>query len=131
MTCRYCATGDDETQEHMERCEFTTKGLNIEKERDHIVLGRKINTKLYKVHNDVSSIEEKLRKTGLYNPDDSRESGMIRMNRIGQDSREACTNSPDENGETRQLVREVPEYHATVASRVRDMRVDAVIIHPP
>ena len=52
---------------------------------------------------------------------------MIRMNRIGQDSREASTNSPDENGETRQLVREVPEYHASVASRVRDMRVDAVI----
>ena len=86
---------------------------------------------VHRVHNDVSSREEKLRKIGLYNPDDSREFGTIRMNRIGQNSREVCTNSPDENGETRQLVREVPEYHASVASRVRDMRVDAVIIHPP
>ena len=85
----------------MEICEFTTKlreGLNIEKERDHIVLGRKINTKLYKEHNDVSSIEEQLRKTGLYNPDDSKASCKKRLNRIGQDTREARTRSQDENG---------------------------------
>ena len=134
MTCRYCATGEEETQEHMEKCEFTSKlreGLNIEKERDLIIMWRKLNTKLYKVHNDVSSREENLRRIGLYIPDVSREFGTIRMNRIGQNSEEVCTNSPDENRETRQLVREVLEYHASVASRVRQMRVDAVIIHPP
>ena len=92
MTCRYCATGEEETQVHMERCEFTTKlreGLNIEKERDHIVLWRKKNTKLYKEHNYVSSIEEKLRKTGLYNPDNSEASRKGRSSRIGHDSGEA------------------------------------------
>ena len=118
----------------MEKCEFTSKlreGLNIEKERDLIIMWRKLNTKLYKVHNDVSSREENLRRLGLYIPDNSREISMIRKNRIGQNSEEVCTNSPDENGEARELIREVLEYHASAASRVRDMRVDAVIIHPP
>ena len=117
----------------MEICKFTSKlreGLNLNHERDH-VLWRKINSKLFKEHNDVSSIEEKLRKTGLYNPDNSEASRKGRSSRIGHDSREACTNSPDENGETRQLVREVPRYHATEAYWAHDMRVDAVIIHQP
>ena len=85
----------------MEICEFTSKlreGLNLNRERDLIVLWRKINSKLFKEHNDVSSIEEKLKKTGLYNPDDSKASRKKRLNRIGQDTREACTNSPDEKG---------------------------------
>ena len=92
---------------------------------------RKLNTKLYKVYNEVSSREENLRRLGLYIPDDNREINKIRKNRIGQNSEEECTNSPDENGEARELIREVLEYHATVASRARDMQVNAVIIHPP
>ena len=38
---------------------------------------------------------------------------------------------PDENGEARELIREVLEYHASAAFRIREMRVDAVIIHQP
>ena len=117
----------------MEICKFTSKlreGLNLNHERDH-VLWRKINSKLFKEHNDVSSIEEKLRKTGLYNPDTNEASRRGRSSRIGHDSGEACTNSPVENRETCKLVREVHRYHATEAYQVRDMKVDAVIIHPP
>ena len=49
--------------------------------------------------------------------------------KIGHDLEKAGTNSPDENRETCKLVREVP-HQATEAYRARDMRVDAVIIHP-
>ena len=75
MTCRYCSTGEDETQEHMENCEFSSeirKGLNIVKERDLIIMWRKLNTKLYKVYNKVSSREENLRRLGLYIPDNTK-----------------------------------------------------------
>ena len=133
MTCRYCNTGEEETQEHMETCESTAtlrEGLNINNEREHIILWRKINSKLLKEHNDVSSIEAKLIKTGLYNPDNSEAYRMRRLGRVGHDSGEACTSSPDENGETCQLAREVPRYHATEAYRAFDMRVDVLIIHP-
>ena len=134
MSCRYCSTGEDETQEHMENCEFSSeirKGLNLVKERDLIIMWRKLNTKLYKVYNKVSSREENLRRLGLYIPNNTKEINMIRKNRIGQNSDEECTNSPDVNGEACEHIREVLEYHATVASRARDMQVDAVIIHPP
>ena len=88
MTCRYCKTEEEETQEHMEICKYTAKlreGLNLTIERDHIILWRKINSKLFKEHNDVSSIEEKLRKTGLYNPDNSEASRKGRSSRTGHD----------------------------------------------
>ena len=83
-------------------------------ERDHIILWRKINSKLFKEHNDVSSIEAKLIKQDYTTQTTMRH--------------EACTNSPDENRETCKLVRKVPRYHATEAYQVRDMRVDAVIM---
>ena len=54
MTCRYCCTGEEETQEHMETCEYTAtlrEGLNINNEREHIILWRKINRKLFKEYN--------------------------------------------------------------------------------
>ena len=62
--------------------------------------------------NDVSSIEEKLRKTGLYNTDNSEASRSGRSSRIGRDSGEACTNSPDENREICQLApgTQIPSY---------------------
>ena len=134
MSCRYCSTGEDETQEHMENCEFSSeirKGLNLAKERDLIIMWRKLNTKLYKVYNKVSSREENLRRLGLYIPDNTKEINKIRKNRIGQNSDEECTNSPDVNGEACEHFREELEFHATAASRARDMQVDAVIIHPP
>ena len=61
-----CNSGEEETQEHMETCESTTElreGLNLKIEREHIILWRKINRKLFKEYNDVSSIEAKLVKT--------------------------------------------------------------------
>ena len=41
MCCRYCTSGEDETQEHMETCESTTElreGLNLKIEREQIIL---------------------------------------------------------------------------------------------
>ena len=110
---------------------FQKQKLNLIIERDHIILWKKINIKLFKEQNDVSSIEEKLRKTGLYNPDNNEASHRGRSSRIEHDSEKAGINSPDENRETCKLIREVPRYHATEAYQARDMRVDAVIIHPP
>ena len=74
MSCRYCSTGEEETQEHMETCESTTElreGLNLKIEREHIILWRKINRKLFKEYNDVSTIEAELEKAGLYQADNN------------------------------------------------------------
>ena len=51
---------------------------------------------------------------------------------FGQDLEKTGTNSPDENRETCNLIREV-SYQATEAPRARDMSVDAVILRddPP
>ena len=45
MTCRYCPSGENETQEHMIECEFTSdirRGLDLNKEKDTIVFWRKL-----------------------------------------------------------------------------------------
>ena len=100
MCCRYCKLGEDETQEHMETCESTTElreGLNLKIEREHIILWRKINRKLFKEYNDVSTIEAELKKAGLYQADNNKAPRSGRSSRFGHDVEKAGTNSPDEN----------------------------------
>ena len=119
----------------MENCEFTRdirQGLNLTKEKDLIVMWRKLNTKLYKVYNKVSSREENLRRLGIYIPDNTQEINKIRENiGIGENSEEVRTNSPEVNGEACEHFREELGFQATAAPRARVMQVDAVIIHPP
>ena len=93
---------------------------------------RKLNTKLYKVYNKVSSREENLRRLGIYIPDNTQEINKIRENiRIGENSEEVRTNSPEVNGEACEHFREELGVQATAAPRARVMQVDAVIIHSP
>ena len=95
-----------------------------------MILWRKINRKLFKEYNDVTTIEAELEKAGLYKADNNEAPRRGRSSGIGQDLERASTNSPDENKETCNLVHEV-SHQATEAPRARDMSVDAVIIHPP
>ena len=49
MQCQLCKSGEDETQEHLEKCDFTKemrKNLNLGKREDKIVLWRKITRAL-------------------------------------------------------------------------------------
>ena len=93
---------------------------------------RKLNTKLYKVYNKVSSREENLRRLGIYISDNTQEINKIRENiRIGENSEEVRTNSPEVNGEACEHFREELVFHATADPRAQVMQVDAVIIHPP
>ena len=94
-------------------------------------LWRKINRKLYEVYNDTTTIETQLKKAGLHQTDNNKATRRGRSSGIGRDSERTSTNSPDENRETCKLIREVPRYHATEAYQARDMRVHALIIHPP
>ena len=41
MKCRYCKSGADETQEHLEECDLTKdmrKSLDLQKEKDQLIL---------------------------------------------------------------------------------------------
>ena len=125
MCCRYCKSGEEETQEHMETCESTTElreGLNLKIEREHIILWRKINRKLFKEYNNVSTIEAELKKAGLYQADNNKAPRRGRSSRIGHNLEKAGTILPDENKETCKLVREVP-YQTTEAYRARDILI--------
>ena len=53
MQCRHCTSGEDETQEHLEKCEFTKamrKNFELENEREHMILWRKINRALKELY---------------------------------------------------------------------------------
>ena len=119
----------------MVNCEFTSdirQGLNLSKEKDVIIMWRKLNTKLYKVYNNTNSREENLRRLGIYIQDNTQEINKIRENnRIGENSEEARTNSPEVDGEACEHFREELVFHATADPRAQVMQVDAVIIHPP
>ena len=55
MACRLCKSGENETQEHMEKCKFTkemSENLDMGKEADKIVLWRKLNRALQKLYNN-------------------------------------------------------------------------------
>ena len=98
----------------MTECEFTSdirQGLDLNKEKDKIVLWRKLNTKLYKVYNNTNTKEENLRKLGIYIHDNTQEINKIRENiRIGENSDEARTNPSEVDGETCENLREEPSF---------------------
>ena len=81
------------------------QGLNLQIEREHIILWRKINRKLFKEYNDVSTIEAELKKAGLYKADNNEAPRRGRSSRIEHHSGKAGINSPDENRETCKLIR--------------------------
>ena len=64
MQCRLSKTGEDETQEHLEKCEFTKEmrtNHTLEKQEDKIVLWRKITkalTDLYDPYQNVKNADE-------------------------------------------------------------------------
>ena len=95
------------------------------KEREHMILWRKINRKLFEVYNDTTTIETQM-KNGLNLTDNNKATCRGRSSGIGQDSERTSTNSLDENRETCNLVREC-SIQATEAPSARDMSVDAVI----
>ena len=100
--------------------------LNLTIEREHMILWRKINQKLYEVYNDTTTIETQLGKNGLHLTDNNKATGRGRSSGIRQDSERTSTNSPDENRET---CNRIPENsnQANEAPSARDMSVDAVI----
>ena len=105
---------------------LTRQRLNLNNEREHMILWRKINRKLYEVYNDTTTIETQLKKDGLNLTDNNKATRRGRSSGIGQDSERTSTNSPDENRETCNLVREVSNQ-ATEAPSAQDMSVDTVI----
>ena len=55
MVCRLFKSGENETQEHMEKCNFIKKmreNLEMGKEADKIVLWRKLTHALQKLYNN-------------------------------------------------------------------------------
>ena len=62
MQCRLCTTGENETQEHLEKCEFTTemrKHLDLGKRDNKIVLWRKIISDLKEIYEPKSNVINK------------------------------------------------------------------------
>ena len=136
MTCRYCPSGEIETQEHMTECEFTSdirSRLNLNKEEDTIVFWRKLNSKLYKVYNDTSTKEENLRKIGIYIHDNTQEINKIREKiKTGENSADTNTSQSEASGETCEDLREehrFPSYSGPpgpgYAGRCDDLCVDS------
>ena len=53
MKCRLCNSHENETQENMDRCDFTKEmraNLNMGKEEDKVVLWRKLTRALSKLY---------------------------------------------------------------------------------
>ena len=136
MTCRYCPSGEIETQEHMTECAFTSdirSRLNLNKEEDTIVFWRKLNSKLYKVYNDTSTKEENLRKIGIYIHDNTQEINKIREKiKTGENSADTNTSKSEASGETCEDLREehrIPSYSGPpgpgYAGRCDDLCVDS------
>ena len=53
LKCSHCNSGEDETQEHLETCEYTSelrRNLDLTKKREHIILWRKINKNLRELY---------------------------------------------------------------------------------
>ena len=69
MQCRLCTTGENETQEHIEKCKFTTEmrnNLDLGKGDDKIVLWRKITRALKKIYEPKSIVNKnKNNKKGI------------------------------------------------------------------
>ena len=65
MVCRLCNSGENETQEHTEKFDFTKEmreNLDMGKEEDKLVLWKKLSRALRKLYND-KDVNKDLNKT--------------------------------------------------------------------
>ena len=62
MACRLCTSGEDETQDHLERCNFTKEmreNLNLTLRDDKIVLCRRITRALKDIYENNKHVVNK------------------------------------------------------------------------
>ena len=62
MACRFCTSGEDETQDHLERCNFTKEmreNLNLTLMEDKIVLWRRITRALKDIYENNKDVVNK------------------------------------------------------------------------
>ena len=65
MACRLCTSGEDETQDHLERCNFTKEmreNLDLNLREDKIVLWRKITRALKDIYDNKARFKKKQKK---------------------------------------------------------------------
>ena len=134
MQCRHCTSGEDETQEHLETCDFTSemrRNLNLNKEREHMILWRKITKNLRELYKK-ANLNNKKTSDGHSSTTKVKATQGGRSCRIGQEPQGTSTDSPDDSEETCYIIRE-GLTQATEAISALDMSVDAVIIRydPP
>ena len=119
MVNQLCNSGQNETKEHMEKCDFTKEmleNLDMGKEEDKLVLWRKLTCALHKLYNkkDVNKDYIVKESENMQNPD--RVSNVL----------------PVPREETRQWGHEGITTLAVEANSARDMSVGTVICdHPP
>ena len=61
MACILCTSGENETQDHLEKCEFTRdmrKNLDLELRDDKIVLWRKITRALNEIYEHKTNVNK-------------------------------------------------------------------------
>ena len=124
MQWRHCNSWEDETQEHLERCTFTSemrRNLDLTKEREHLILWRKINKNLRELHRN-ANLNTKKEVMGMAQPLKLRP--FMQGGRVGS---ETSTDSPNESEVSCYIILEGPTQ-ATEAISALDMSVDAVII---
>ena len=128
MQCILCTTGINETQEHLEKCDFTKKirkNLDIGKRDDKIVLWRKIMRAVKEIYEPNINVNNK--------KDNKKTDSNINTSLDTKD----CENTPNPDGQGEVLPApseetwnrgcEGLETQAVVAISAWDIRVGAVI----
>ena len=133
MACRLCTSGEDETQDHLERCSFTKEmrgNLNLTIREDKIVVWRRITRALKDIYeNNVDFVNKDTQN-------------IVPSTGNLETSTEDCESTPNPEGQGEALPasdretcprgREGLVTQAVVATSARDMSVGAVIgDHPP
>ena len=99
MQCRHRTSGEDKTQEHLEKCEFRkimSKNLNLENEREHMIWWREINKALRELYRKANLNDKGSGETTTK----SKATRGGRSSRIGQEPQGNIIDSPDENEES-------------------------------
>ena len=124
MACRLCTSGEDETQDHLERCSFTKEmrgNLNLTVREEKIVVWRRITRALKDIYDNNNDFVSK------YNLETSTVDCESTPNPEGQG--EAL---PASDRETCPRGHEGPRTYAGVAISARDTSVGEMISdHPP
>ena len=120
IKCRYCESGENETQELFESCDFTKgmrKNLDLKQETDQLELWRKLTRALKDVH------KENKNKTNERNDNVNLETidSENSQNHMGSEA------PPATREKTCQGDHEGITTHAVVANSARDISVGAVI----